>query len=623
MSNETIFNQTKICKKCGKEKPIYEFSFKGRCLSDGTKVRRSKCKSCLKKEDSIYREKKKSLINELSKVLLNVVNYDSKRLFEITEDAFRNKVSIDFSFNFEEIQKKSLSILESKGLLEKSFINFTEDGFYLIVGDSFGKHCKTKMFDLIKKIDEHLSLKQIIHIGCMVDDTDQISNLWKDFSNKLTVVGKPEELPIVYKYKKEYNFNIVLNNVQIGLIDVVTVKNQELINHYSRTSIRSLDQYVYNGRFIVNSTKHEYFSRSVNGNNGFKESISSPGTIAEPHIRKTIKQIDFTDGYKIKEAYTTSFSKYRKMNELTKYWQNGAIIIEVCNGVPYIHPIRIKKSNNDYFTVVGGIIVDTSEESSINVEKNLIISDIHLPNHCNSSVNLLSKIIDKFKFNNVLILGDLWDNTALNPHESSFGINGDMLSDLLHTSYFLKYLKNRSENIILLGGNHDIGFTRRYLDKIPSLYSLLKHVIMKCLYESGVNKFISDRDVYETNSCVYHHGSDRMFGLGNGNILEKYAKVFFGKTCVIGHVHYMGITKDTYSVPCLCNYDQGYNSIICSNWEKGMAIEYKYKGESFIDLISFYDNGSETSVALFNEFISVNNDDLFFPSKLDSDCVSI
>ena len=30
MSNETIFNQTKICKKCGKEKPIYEFSFKGR-----------------------------------------------------------------------------------------------------------------------------------------------------------------------------------------------------------------------------------------------------------------------------------------------------------------------------------------------------------------------------------------------------------------------------------------------------------------------------------------------------------------------------------------------------------------------------------------------------------------
>jgi predicted phosphodiesterase len=70
----------------------------------------------------------------------------------------------------------------------KNPLNMTlTNGRYLVVSDSHGKHTSRGMFRLLNNLNNNLKFDAVIHIGHILDDDNDISYLWKDFSNFIVV----------------------------------------------------------------------------------------------------------------------------------------------------------------------------------------------------------------------------------------------------------------------------------------------------------------------------------------------------------------------------------------------------------------------------------------------------
>ncbi len=74
--------------------------------------------------------------------------------------------------------------------------------------------------------------------------------------------------------------------------------------------------------------------------------VASPGCLCEQHVVKTIKQIDFTEGKQVKQAYHETFQKYRRMKHTCKYWEQGMLVVNVdANGDHTVLPYRIQETS--------------------------------------------------------------------------------------------------------------------------------------------------------------------------------------------------------------------------------------------------------------------------------------
>jgi hypothetical protein len=186
-----------------------------------------------------------------------------------------------------------------------------EDGVYLICGDSFGKHTKTKMFELLEQIIKGLEVSKVIHIGEALDDDNEVSNLWKSLSAECYFIAKSNEIQELHKQQTMYGFKVVKDYIMVGDVKVI---NQEAIQPYTIKSLSNLDSYVYNTPTICNCTRHEYFSRNHYEGEVF---TASPGTLAKPFVKKVVKTFSFTDGFKSKMCYSNNFIKYRRMKILS------------------------------------------------------------------------------------------------------------------------------------------------------------------------------------------------------------------------------------------------------------------------------------------------------------------
>ena len=635
--------ETKLCVACGKEKDINQFSKNGHVKKNGTPKRRRYCNECrnkirkgliskenleiLKKQERIKKEitdQAKRLENievgefnfnkeeerkKLISALVELARADIQRLDEITENEFVSKTNSEHIFEeydycFDELKNDALSVVLDMGFHRSSGDKFGK-GRYLVVGDSHGKHTKRKMFKLLKSLNNHLEFDQIIHVGHILDDDNVISYCWKDFDN-LTVLSKMEESPHIENHiEQDYNFNVVRDYLYLGKLKVM---NQDLIADYVKTAISTIDQRIYNESMIVNLHRHEMDTKCTYKNNLI---LSSPGCLCEKHIVKTIKQIDFTSGYQVREAKSDSFIKYRRMRHLYEFWEQGMLVVEVDDSGDFtITPCRIKKLDDEYVTsyfdkiYIGDKVVKPHNKIFIN-------TDIHCDKHDAKVLDIQNQFVSDYKPNVYVNLGDMQNNKSMNHHEMERGIpmTRSFLKENATTAYLLNKMADWSNDNYFIYGNHE-RFLMDFYKKYPQLTELMEKTLMSPIEEAGY-KFIGHKGILELDNLKLFHGDIKMFGQG-GKSIEKTARTF-GEDSIIGHLHHNAIRFGAYIIGMTGKYDQDYNEVNASKWIHGFGICNQYCGLNFISCISI----SNHKALLNNKKYSSENENFWVTPEYD------
>ena len=534
-------------------------------------------------EPDVQNEK---LIDQLVDALVVLSRHDPVRLSTITDDDFSRKINFDqehFPVNFSDIRKKASERLDAMGLGNPENISLKK-GVYIVVGDSHGKFTKSKLFHMLKHVENHLKPNSIIHIGHILDDDNDISFEWGNFKN-LTILAKREELQLVQQQRNKFNFsyNIVRGSITIG--DELIVMNQDLIDDYVKTPISAIDQEIFDEKVITNCHRVEFTSKCSDGDPSY---YASPGCLCERHIVKTIKQIDFEDDRIVKTSYHDGFKKYRRMEHMNKFWKQGMLVVNVDeHGDHTIVPCFIKKIGGQYVTSYFDKII-TSNGVEEPDEKIFVHGDMHSPNHDINILDIQEEICVDYTPNIFVNLGDAHDFRSLNHHEMERGrvIFSDVLEESAKAHHILKRMAKWAPEYHIIFGNHE-RFSEDFVAKYPQFRSYLDFRFICGLDDLGY-KLTNLKSVLRVGQTKFIHGEMKMFGQP-GSKLEKASRTF-GDNVFIGHVHYVGIRFGSLTPGCACLLDQGYNEPNASTWIHGFGMANHYMGHSFPTVVAITKN---------------------------------
>lgn len=524
--------------------------------------------------------------NQMVMAILTVCRYDSSRVDDISKSKFLSKINMqeaDFSLDFEEIKD-----LATERLIELGFGNPEKielgKGTYVIVGDSHGKHTQKNMFAMLKQVNQFLKPNKIIHIGHILDDDDDISYEWGEFHN-LIILSKIEELKKIQEQRNKYNFSydIIRESISFGELNVC---NQDIISDYVKTPINSLDSQIFDEKAIVNCHRTEFFTRCNHVGSAY---LASPGCLCEKHTIRTIKQIDFADGRVVKQAFWDGFSKYRRMNHMNKYWENGLLIVHVAeNGKHTIIPCPIKKSDKGFTIAYFDKMI--SSEGVFDPDKKIFVQgDLHCDMHDCHALDVQEKICHDYKPDEMVNLGDTLNYASLNHHVMDRGgviTDKKILDEAAETSYVLRRISKWSKKSHLIYGNHE-RFSKDFVEKYPQFGMMLDFDFICDLQGIGYS-LTPLKEVLKIGSAKFIHGDIKMFGQ-NGSKLEKAARTF-GRDVFVGHIHCPEIRFGCYSVGLSGLLDQHYNEPTASKWIHGFGLCNQYKGESWPTTIALVDN---------------------------------
>ena len=531
-------------------------------------------------------------VNELTRC-----NYD--RLDAITEEAFLSKVNLDkdgLIISFKELKKRASEQLDGMGLGNPEYMDF-EEGKYVVLGDSHGKHTSKSMFQLLKQINKVLKPEKIIHIGHIVDDDDDISYEWGNFDN-LIILAKPEELQVVQNQRNKFNFSydIVRGEINLGSLSVI---NQDMIQDYSKQALTGLDSQIFENQAIFNSHRRELFPRCTNEDQSY---LASPGCICEKHIVRTIKQIDFTDGRHVKQAKPESFIKYRRNKHQCEYWSQGIIVVEVDKtGHHTIISCPIQKTKKGHTTSYFDKII--SSKGVFKPQQKIFINgDVHSDMHDCEVLDIQEEICSDYKPCIHVNVGDTHNYLSLNHHIMDRGEtiwNKMVLDEAYHTHYVLKRMRKWAKESYLIYGNHE-RFAVDFVAKYPQFGEYLNFKFL-CGLEDLDYKLINLKDVLKIGPTKFIHGEIRMYGQ-TGSKLEKASKTF-GGSVFMGHIHYPAIRYNCLSVGLSGQLDQEYNEPTASNWIHGFGLCNHFEGKSF-----------PTTIAIIRNKVIINGK-TYVPSK--------
>lgn len=513
--------------------------------------------------------------------LVLLSRYDNERLLHIDEEEFLRKTGLEnttLSISFSAIKEAAKATLNSLGFGNPETVDYGE-GTYVIVGDSHGKHTKTHMFSLLKEVDKLLKPNKIIHIGHILDDDNDISYNWGMFKN-LVVVSKIEELKIVQDQRNKYDFNyeVVRGGIQLG--KDLLVMNQDIIADYVKTPISSLDAQIFDERVIVNCHRLELMPKCSNENMSY---LASPGALCERHINTTIKQIDFEDQKTVKQAYYGGFSKYRRMQHMYNYWDQGMIVVNVSKtGEHTIVPCLIRKIGKRYITSYFDKMI--TSEGVANPDKKIFVgADTHSPNHDSKILDMQEQICKDYKADVYVNVGDAHDYRCLNHHtmEKGVTITENILDESAKVHYVLKRMATWTKESHLIYGNHE-RFASDFMAKFPQFNKYLDFRFL-CSLDSLGYKLTNLKDVLKIGSAKFIHGDLSMYG-ASGSKLEKTSRTF-GDNTFVGHVHYPSIRFGSYSIGLSGKLDQDYNEPTASAWIHGFGMCNQFEGESWLTTI--------------------------------------
>ena len=296
------------------------------------------------------------------------------------------------------------------------------------------------------------------------------------------------------------------------------------------------------------------------------------------------------------------------MKENLVYWQNGCYIIQIKCGKTNVIPLRIKKIGKEYCVCNKGIVVSSNGKIVKADETYAVIADAHLPFiNMKAFACMLAQL--SYEEKGIIFLGDLLDGRGVNPHILD---RGEVPTACVADEYrklvlFFKEFSNRCEKILLRGNHED--FYNRFARKYPSLFTLFESIEKSIYDNAGVDVHYYDVNApFIYKDVTFVHGSDKMVGQSGRDVYDKIAKTFNTSTKVMGHTHRPAIFRDVYSVGCLADKNQGYNSVYTSNWKYGMAFVHYYKNVPFVELVNFsayHDNNDveECKKRLIHSFV--------------------
>jgi len=599
--------QTKYCPFCKEHKSIESFDKEGknRFDRDGEPSRRRMCTQCRWLRRKEKQELVKSETKEYEKSIINAIiqlgRHNIDRVSNVTKKHFIKKTNAHDLINdidFDDMKKKAIEELLVMGYHRKENISLPA-GNYLVVGDSHGIHTTDKMFDLLHQLNYELDIDNIIHIGHLLDDDNEINENWFNFNN-LILISRLEEIKLIEQNLCEINlgdsFEIIRNEIEIGDYKIC---NQDMIRDYVKTFIGNLDPEIFPEKTITCSHRHEidvrcsYAGRSI---------IMSPGCLCENHIIKTIKQIDFQEGSTVKLAYHDGFVKYRRMGHMFKYWQNGAVVVHYDGENTTCIPIRIKQIGDSFVTSYFDKII--TNDGVFSPDKKIFINgDIHVTYQDDDVLDIQEQVCKDYKPDVFVTLGDTYNCSALNHHKMDRGgvITGiDLLDEMSTLNYVLTRMGKWAKEKYIFFGNHE-RFLRDFVDKYPQLEKILDYTFLSGLDDLGYN-FIDLKDVLEIGTLRLIHGDMKMYG-GKGKRMERASRVF--KECIMGHVHYPSCRFGCYSVGLSGVMDHDYNEPNASNWTHSFILCNQYEGENFISPIIITDY----NVLLGDDFYTSNGSD--------------
>ena len=543
----------------------------------------AKDQECLGEES-----KKETFLEDLIEAMIRNCRYSFERLKVMKEKDFLRRTSLEkdrLFLTFDELKKKTVERLEKLGFGNPESVDM-EEGTYVIVGDSHGKHTKKNVFALLRQVNKHLKPKKIIHIGHILDDDNDISYEWGGFDN-LMVLSKIEELQVVQDQRRKFNFNyeIVRDTINVGGL---AIASQDIIADYVKTPIKTLQAEMFeeDEMIVVNCHRLEFFSRTFNNAPSY---IASPGSLCERHIIKTIKQIDFTDGRIVKQAFWDGFSKYRRMRHMNKYWEQGLLIIQVNKeGHHTVVPCPIKKCNNGMAISYFDKMI-TSKGVFAPDKKIFINGDMHCDEHDVNILSIQEEVCKDYKPDVCVNVGDTMNYSSLNHHIMDRGgviINKKILDEAAETHSILKRVAKWAKKNHLIYGNHE-RFATDFLEKYPQFENYLDFKFL-CDVEDIGYILTELKDVLKIGTAKFVHGEVRMYGQ-TGSKMEKAARTF-GRDVFIGHIHCPAIRFGCYSIGLTGKLDQGYNEPSASQWIHGFGLCNQYKGKSWATTIAIIDN---------------------------------
>jgi len=360
--------------------------------------------------------------------------------------------------------------------------------------------------------------------------------------------------------------------------------NQDIISDYVKTPISNLDSQIFDNKVIVNCHRLELMPKCSNEDISY---FASPGAICERHINTTIKQIDFEDQKTVKQAYYGGFSKYRRMQHMYKYWDQGLIVVHVSKtGEHTIIPSIIRKIGKKYVTSYFNKMI--TSEGLANPEKRIFVNaDTHSPNHDNKILDLQEQICKDYKADIYVNVGDAHDYRCLNHHvmERGITITENILDESAKVHSVLKRMATWAKESHLIYGNHE-RFAADFMAKFPQFNKYLDFKFL-CSLESLGYSLTNLKNVLRIGSAKFIHGDLTMYGQP-GNKLEKTSRTF-GNNTFVGHVHYPSIRFGSYSLGLSGKLDQEYNEPSASTWIHGFGFCNQFEGNSFLTTIPVID----------------------------------
>lgn len=578
----------KTCKHCGKVLDLSNFPIR-EYHTDGSPAHRPTCRDCY---NTIRRGKRpaeessnEDMHEVLVKALAELAEYSIDLLGTITKEQFIESTGCTLAFSFTDLKSDTYKYLDSLGIGNPATIDITDAGNILVIGDTYGQHTRSGMFELVKQICKHFNVSKIVAVGRQLDEDDHISNCFEKLPVPVIFVATADEVAKLHKLNETIGGQICRESVNVH---GVHIRNQEQITPYVKKSVTSLDPLIFKGNCIVNLTRQEYGRRSFFSDSVF---VASPGCLSEPFVPKVRNKLLIKGGITVAQVYSHSFKKYRKAEEDKTLWQQGCILL--MNNGSVVQPafLQIKKVEDVYTTAFNGTVI--TEQGVCKADSlTVVASDIHAPKYDKWALSSFLNYLNFTKPEEVVLNGDIADMEAFNHHILSRGETpsigvADSLIALETVLGSVREAVGDSSKLSVVLGNHS-DFMMRWTKKNPQFQQFLSDVLYSIFKDNKVDYVHPSEDWLVTgNRVAVLHGESYIANSGNTNT-EKTARTF--GTSIIGHSHSTNLRFGCLRTGCLCAFDQGYNSPY-GNWDHSFGVITTYKDCDFISPMFIEFNG--------------------------------
>lgn len=253
-----------------------------------------------------------------------------------------------------------------------------------------------------------------------------------------------------------------------------------------------------------------------------------------------------------------------------------------------------QNKSGDYLSLEGEEIMKRLEDK---VEKNLVISDLHIPFQDKKAVNCMFNFTKDYQPSRIIINGDLIDFYSLSTFDKCPDRRNDINDELEKSKVFLEELRNivgKKCEIYYIQGNHESRL-QRFLWANPELSKLdaLKLPQLLDFTKYKINNVKVNRDYWSNEGgeikigdLIVMHGDARLNGSkysqNPGYSIFNTLKNRGSENMIIGHTHRLaqiynrmgGKSVVGIECGCLCKTTR-------ENWQQGFATFENSKSKTF------------------------------------------